>query len=439
MSILNILLSATLLFGAGFSFLQLFSVFRKSSIIEILSISYGIGVALISFQLLIYDLLGIKWNIAWIILPWILVFAFVLYKVPFKKLFSFSIVKFDAFEKIVLLLIILLLCYVGLESILRPLSAWDGWATWLFKSTIFFTDGKINTNALNFTGSEYPLLIGLMGTFGYLMLGHIDDKLILILFYLFYVCLAGIFYYTCKELTNKKTALISTFLLLSLQNLIRHGGRYDAGMADLALGYYYFVCCSLFLKFIKFKNKNSFVLFMFMTGLLGLVKDDGIPMTLFLCIVGAVSLYSIKKLSYLWMLSFPIIILGQWELFKLVFHMPGAPKFIQNPEFNRTITVILGISKEFLNLENWNLLWIGFFLSLIILLIKKHKIGLIISLFVISQLLVYYYVFLSTSLDPLAHINNVIDRLLLHIAPVAMLVVSIPLYLLSKSYKNTKL
>ena len=57
-------------------------------------------------------------------------------------------------------------------------------------------------------------------------------------------------------------ALIFTFLLLSTQNLVRHGGRFEAGYADLALGFYIFLSVLLLLDYLKIQNKKALFLFL---------------------------------------------------------------------------------------------------------------------------------------------------------------------------------
>ena len=58
----------------GYSLLNLF-IRKELSGLEKISISYGLGVGVIAFQLFIYSILGLQWNIYTVFIPWIFVFS----------------------------------------------------------------------------------------------------------------------------------------------------------------------------------------------------------------------------------------------------------------------------------------------------------------------------------------------------------------------------
>src|SRR6185437_15524345 len=126
-----------------------------------------LGVGLTSFQLYIYSRLGITWQREFILYPWIVIVTILLLRkrkyIHFPK---FSKPKLHLLWVILLIFILLTSGYVIFEALLRPVTAWDGWATWLMKSRVFFINGKIDLALLDHLKSDdYPLIINLLSTF----------------------------------------------------------------------------------------------------------------------------------------------------------------------------------------------------------------------------------------------------------------------------------
>jgi hypothetical protein len=228
-------------------------------ILEKLPYALGLGIGSISFQLFTYSRLKVPWNQLSIILPWIIIFAYLFYverqKIHFIKLhFKGKFSKLDNFFGILLVVVIF---YTGFEAWLRPLSAWDAWAIWLLKAKMFFVDGFVNPHVYHLLKDSYPYVINLAATFIYIILGKVDDRAVLLLFFSFYLMLGLTFFSFSRQRFGVFSALLFTFLLLSIQNLIRHGGRFEAGYADLALGFYIFTAEKL--RFIKSNRRMGFI------------------------------------------------------------------------------------------------------------------------------------------------------------------------------------
>ncbi|SRR5713226_229392 len=246
-----ICITAICFFLIGYVVIELCGFLKGASLLEKLSYSWGLGVGLIGIQMFLYSILHIPWSRLSILLPWVIIFVILLVRNKQTPKFRKVKVKLSRIEIFFVLLIAILLFFTGFESILRPIQAWDGWANWVFRSKVFFLHNNLTIDYVRYTYDEYPLIIPLMGTFGYIMMGEVNDKYVLFLFFVFYLALGGVFFATSKKLLNTKKAIILTFLLLSTQNLIRHGGRFEAGYADLALGYYIFAATCLLASFLK--------------------------------------------------------------------------------------------------------------------------------------------------------------------------------------------
>ncbi len=415
-----------------------FNLLPKEHPLSLLCFGYGLGVGLIGLQMFVYARIGLSFSLPLIVTPWFLFLLFPLrnkISYPYKRLK----VRINAIDKVLLVFILCLLGFVFFESLMRPVTAWDAWATWLLKSKVFFIDNGIKSGIFRYLASDYPLLIGMIGTFVYEFIGSINDRVVLLVFSSFYIALSGVFFFTLLPKIGLTKSLLFTFLLLSTQNLIRHGGRYEAGQADLALGYYFLVDVVILLKYIKTKSFPTLILLNIFLGITALIKNEGIPISIFVCIT--VVFYVIKFKSYKQLVSllFLFIPLLDWQVYKAISDMPKLPSYVQFALYpDRFFQIVKGFFQEAQNIKNWNLLWIVFLVSTVLFPFRKKEnktIG-IILLLVYLQLAMYLLIFMNTTEDPTAHIKDVFDRLLLHIAPTAMLTIS---YITSDIINSSKI
>lgn len=429
MNLFLVIFTIFIILLSGFLFIKTFNFFDNSPLIEKLSFSWGLGAGLISAQLFLYSLIGIQWNKSSITLPWLIlgvIFLINTHKLTIPKV---PTINLNNFYKIFLIMLLSLIIFVGIESVIRPAQAWDAFSNWVFRPKVFFINNNLDLDYVQYTRDDYPLILPLIGTYGYITMGEVDDKYILLLFYMFYLAIGGIFFSFCIKNFNIQTGILFTFLLLSIQNILRHGGRYEAGQADLALGYFILTTSVVTYYFIKFKDNKYLILALIFAGLTAQIKNDGMPFFLIINLVIFFFITRWKKIKlYKYMLISPIII-GPWLIYKALNNYPVNFLLTDglNIQLDRSLIVFLSMSKEFFNLQNWNLLWI-ILLFTIIIYIKNLKLTKILILILTLQWLSYFLIFLMTPREPQGHIENVINRLYLHIAPLAMLIIAIIIY-----------
>jgi hypothetical protein len=406
----------------GMSMIRHFDLLPGFSLAESMPYGYGIGIGSIYLQLFLYARLNIPWNVLTILLPWIISILVLIFWKKQDKIPLLPKLHVSTTTKIFMVFIVILVMYVGFEALLRPLYAWDGWSNWLLKSKVFYIDGFIDRRFFSYVQSEYPLVVSLAGTFLYIVLGTVDDKAVLLLFYAFYIAVAAAVFFALNRVIGTVKASLFTFLLISTQNLIRHGGRYEAGYADLILGFYIFTSVILLLQYMHTKRSQYIVITSFFIGVSALVKNEGMPFFIIMQIMLFIEIYRNKHVRYILFSLFGLAMVVDWQLYKILHNFPPAPSYIHQ-EFSmaRIPEVSVAISKEFVNLQNWNLLWITFIVSFILAALKRFRsLPYILPLILLTQLLVYGGIFLITNVDPSAHIRNVMDRLLLHLAPLAV-------------------
>lgn len=410
----------------GYLILNLLKIFKDKSEIEKIPFSFGLGAGIIAFQLYLYSRLNISLDLLYILLPWLFLFLYSFYKKSLK--FKINKFNFDFVSKIFLTFIILLILFVAFESILRPVMAFDGFASWLFRSKIFFIENGVHVRTFNYLTSEYPEIVSLMSVFIYKIFGEIDDRFVLLLYPGFYISIAILFYYSIVKKQSTKVALFFTFLLISTQNIIRHSGRFEAGQADIILGFYIFASSLIFLDFIKNKKIEYLILLQLFLAITSLVKNDGVPFVIFMQLMIIVFLIKNKLAKYFLVILIWLVPFLEWQYFKSILNIPKLPPYFDfKIQLDRTFLILQKFFEEMLNLKNWNFIWITFFISFLIFIFyyrKNHKIMILYSI-IIFQLLIYAGIFFFTLPDPNLHIPNVLNRSLLHLAPLAVYVIAL--------------
>lgn len=414
----------------GYALLLLGKFLPDYNFLEKSPYSFGLGTAAVAFQLFTYSQAGIGWNYTSILLPWIIlsIYLSVSKKKQIASNFKMSIaVRFSALQKFLLLLIAGNFAYTLFEAWLRPLYAWDGWAIWLIKSKMFFIDGFVNPDVYAILHDSYPFVINLSGTFIYMILGKVDDRAVLLLFYCFYLFLGIAFYNFLKKKFITTSALLFTFLLLSTQNILRHGGRFEAGYADLALGFYIFLSFTLLDRFIKSRKFRDVILCSLFLGATSLIKEEGLVAS---TVMEGILLYhcffknrNIKLLIASFVGFIPLV---NWNLFKFTNQINYSLYEKSVIHIQRIYGILYEIGREFVNIQNWNLLWPAFFFALILLLLgkfKRNRLFPVALVIVFLQFLSYVFVFMISPHEPASHVRGVINRLLLHIAPIAIYII----------------
>ena len=423
MNLLMTLFAIILLFSLGYCLLEVFFNEKRRTFLAKLGISYGVGAGIISLYMFSLSVLGIKWNIVYLILPVIL--SFIAYFIKNKELLRIRINKpnLGRRDKLLVSLILITVIYVFFEASLRPLPSWDGWSSFYLEGKAFFLGDFVSPDIAKYSGTSIPPLVPLLIAFVYKIIGYPDDKSSLLIFTFYYVSLLVVFFHALTARIGRTYSLLFTFILCSVPNLIRHAGNVDVGHADLIVSYYFFSSSVLLLDYFKNKSVKTLILLQFFLAFGAFVKDEGLPFFLVCEII--ILVYILVKKMYS-KFVYQIIGIGLvllWTIYKIYSRIPTNPFFDNVPQLGRFSGIIIAITKEFLNFQRWEIIWL---LGTIVLLIKKptDEIRYILILFLL-QLSVYIGIYFTTPREPIAHIEGSFDRLLLQILPIFLFLTAI--------------
>lgn len=251
MNLINFLLSQIYTVYIGYIILRYIIKSDSKYGLFVLPVSYFLGIGIISFQMLLYSVLGVRWNAFVIIIPWLIFlpkhFTDLLRTIISKKHLRINktgniLIYFLLFASIVQISLIYSRFFIHKNAI-----GWDAVNVWYYKAKVFYTDQKIKYSIFSnpilyqegltdtFIRSSYPISLPLYLAFIFINIGGFSifwgNLLWLIMFSMLLAILYG--YFRCN---NKLTpSLFFLFMFLSIPANFDHLAGIYAGYAELPL------------------------------------------------------------------------------------------------------------------------------------------------------------------------------------------------------------
>jgi len=230
-----------LLFSIGYLFAGIF--LPRSDFWERVSLSFGLGVGIITLLMFLISIAGIHLNKAVLLLLELSILSALIARIRMARLSLFLKPHLPNFNNLGLsgyLLWAAIICLVALSvayNLYYPVYITDGLTTWDTKGRAIAAEGKVNVEGFTlnlFNAREYPLLIPLAHAFVYI-LGGKHPKII---YSLFYLSLILTFYFSLRKLIkDSKIAMIFTAMLATTPYIWWHS---FLSIANLPTGYFYF-------------------------------------------------------------------------------------------------------------------------------------------------------------------------------------------------------
>ncbi len=432
----------------GFGVLNLLPI--RLPWLVVMSVSYGLGLGVLSQGMLLLDILGIGFRPQAIILFQLvlIVLCFIAgmrkYKGGKSRLLadgdslwggSFFSEEYTGKEKLVHALILSISIYYVLfifnRAVELPIYGWDSFSTSLHNAKLFYYDGSLK-NLPHVPYPVYPLLMPFLFIWSSCNFGFWEDQLTKIFFPLYFVTFVLIYSHCLYKLINRKWALYGIFLLLSSNLLLFHAVM---EYRDIILLYY---TCSAVLFMIMWRKSREggwLILSSLFVGFGTFTKVEGNPylvvqLLLFMYILfHEKSLPGLAKTKLFLQYAFPctaILLLHYvYKMSRGISTMAYASLNFRNPQ--ETILPVMKIFGESLFLSaNWNLTWLLLCVSLVV---HRRKVLKDVNLQVLlGGLVMFISIFLmfaifSSVLSVHVNSHNTASRLILQIFPLATLLI----------------
>jgi 4-amino-4-deoxy-L-arabinose transferase-like glycosyltransferase len=204
-----------------------------------LASAWAFGISVVGWWMFTLNLLGIAWSWWSIGVPLLVVVAICIAREWRNRKLSrtnFSIPRIRlSWELGGALVIIFLSACVTAQALLLPFTDQDTWTTWAFKGRAFFLDGAMQPmltlyRQLQIHHPAYPPAQSLIQTWGYIAMSGISERLVKIIFPIWYATALALVWVTCRQWLSRIAAFGWTLLLAMTPLLLDHA---TLGNADL--------------------------------------------------------------------------------------------------------------------------------------------------------------------------------------------------------------
>ncbi|MFA6567898.1 MAG: glycosyltransferase family 39 protein [Victivallales bacterium] len=355
-------------------------------------------------------------------------------KTPFQLTFN----KKDFLALFSVTVILIMFLIVTGDSLLMPVYNGDAFGIWMLKAKVLFHEGfgsnYFHNPNMGYSHLDYPLLVPMLISGVYSMLGYADDSYGKIIYPLIYLLFVGLIFSAARRRLDLEKSLLLTALFASIPALVRWSGT---GTADMVLTFFYAGSILHLIIFIGRKNTYDLILSAFYSSLCILTKNEGLPLALInaftLIIFCSIPNRNIKFFfTYISLLTIPCL---PWFIFSC-----NIPKIHENSlatvnlahfaeNIARLKIIIPAFFSEYSNVQNWGILW-----AMTVVFgfagwkhLKNKTVAILFLLFILhTSLYVFIYVIYPYSLGWLLAMT--LDRLILHTTPAILLILTYLLY-----------
>ncbi len=360
-----------------------------------------------------------------------------------KKSAKFAIPKKASKDEILFLIIsalVLLFVFgiISVHALMMPLYYVDAYGLWGLKAKALFheglpEDGLFYQLPLSYSHLNYPLLVPYLTCGVYTSIGFVDDFIGKIIFPFFYIAGTCFIFASLRWKLSRKPALLLTVMFMSMPVMIRWTSE---GIADVPLTIYYAASVFYLVKFLKEEKREDLVLGILMTVFCAFTKNEGIAIAaLNIAVFGVFYTFfpfSGKKLkvAILFALGIGILMLPWFYWSKGIPHThenyPLRILYLFSLENLKRIAEILKLfAGNVINISRWGIIW--FILPLVCLLncnACKKRYVLAMWALLLSQILVYLFVFIISPWTPGFLAEMALERILLHTTPAVIYLIA---------------
>jgi len=453
-----LLFANTVFLFSGFFTTRILGADPEMGLLPRLGLYYMAGLGAISFQMFLFSLLSIPFSVVMISTPWILLTVWAVYRDGAAVKRAGMSMFFQGLgwpEKVFLLVIASQVVYAFVYSPLMLITGWDSWQTWFFKARAFYLDSGVSSVFFKepLVHPDYPLLIPLSASWIYLCVGEANEQMARVIYPLQFVSLLGIFYHLVKKATSSSNAIFFTALLSLTPVVMLHSAGFPGrvpgfanrdfvGYADLALATYFMAACGFLFAYLSHGRKNHLFLAALFLGIGAWTKDEGLAFALFASIVVVFTyVFSGKRpqlKDILIFLGTVALIAAPWLLYKLFLGIPGEYEGHTNlaemwRNMGRLPHILISFERYMFELTSVsNFTWYAYFLTTLLSLPALFRRPFIhIHALILAQFSIYVFIYVVTFLDLGFHLATSIDRVVLHLIPMAMFMAAVNYHMLT--------
>lgn len=429
------------IFGAGFgAALLLLRNVKQIAVAELAGLSWLLGAAILSLSLWLIGMLlhGVLLHIAitfialGLTLAGIAIFRNRKLKVRIPRLrgwLEYALVFFLCLE----IGAVLLLTF-------KHTLGWDGLLIWELKARYAYLNGGalpvsyFSDAPRVFSHPEYPLFLPMLETWIYFWIGDCDQYWVKLIFPLFYAVGIILLAQASAFWSGKRwIGLLVANLFLFIPFLTRAAGGIVLGYADVPLSIVYLAAFYFLSIFVRQHSSAALSCFIALAAILPWIKREGVVLWFVVTACGAWIIWR-RRGIFPALLSFlpGVCVIVGWQVYLKAMHASPAQDFHSiglaslYANLYRVGPILCTLLSEAATIEHWNLLWLTTLMASLCLIIRgRGQDALMLVICTVTPIALYCGVYLfSAWSDYLHHVGSSLPRLLLHIAPLSMLVIA---------------
>ncbi len=472
LSLLRLALGLGVIFVLGYGFLALFLPgLREFTLGERAALSFGMGALLVSLWMLALAWVGLPFGLPWILGP-LLVLAAVGLGLKFSVFcFLFSVNKknpakgadseplnsrevsleehesanplhrkqktenrkLDSWEWLFLSLLTALFLFATLRAMLYPMWAWDEIATWGCKARVFYEARTLDFSCIE-AHNYYPNLLPLLLTYLYLCLGQAADHLVKAVFPLWGALLLTLLFSMLRRMGLTRRLALGTTVFLALNGTIFIDHLYIA-YADLALAFYTLGAAGfLYLWLSGPAPRGSLAAAACCCAGMAWCKYEGPPLAATIILTGALTLlwlrppgWGRRMLNLAWPVAGLLTGLLPWRLYAIYHQIEIGSDHVHSFYPHQLFQAVSFLLSELASPFYFGVLWPAALLALVLVGRRLWRSpALFLALFLggnLLAILLAYALAPTSATEFVQYVRATMDRLLLHITPVAALLV----------------
>ncbi len=445
-TLLRLLLGLGALFFLGYAMLALLVPRpRDFTFWERAACGFGVGALVLTLWMLALTWRGMPFGLGWILGPPLALAAALLLTPRGRRalredgqaLRVHPALGLDRWDWFFLGLLGLVFLYALPRAALYPMWAWDAVATWGCKARIFYTSRGLDLSCID-AHNYYPNLVPLLLGYFYFALGRVNDSLVQVIFPLWGALLLGLLYSLAARLgLSRRYALgLTAFLALNGTVFIIH--LYIA-YADLPLAAFTLSGAGLiYLWLDDAAPRGSLSLAACSLAGMAWCKYEGPPLAATLILAAALTLAWLRPAGWLrrlGQLSVPLagLVAGYlpWRLFAVQHQLEIGADHIQSFYPHQMAQAVYYLLAGLVSPYNFGFLWPALILALILAGRRLWRSPMLFLALVVAgnlaALILAYAVAPTAAAEFPTYVRATLDRLLLHITPVAALLLALGL------------
>jgi hypothetical protein len=445
-TLLRLLLGLGVVFFLGYAALTLLVPRpRDFTFGERIAFSFGIGVLPLTLWMLALTWWGVPFSLGWIIWPPLALAATLLLTPRGRRAIREDLhacrlrprIELQGWDWLFVGLLAAVFLFALPRAALYPVWAWDAVATWGCKARIFYTTRGLDLACIE-AHNYYPNLIPLLLSYLYFALGQVNDYLAKVIFPLWGALLLTLLYSLSVRMGLRRGWALGLTAFLALNGTVFMVHLYIA-YADLPLAFFTLGGAGLlYLWLAEAAPPGSLPLTACCLAGMAWCKYEGLPLAATLILAAALTLAWLRPQHWgrrLGHLAVPLVglVIGYlpWRLYTLQQQLEIGADHIQSFYPHQMVKAMGSLLTVLINPFYFGFLWPALALALIGAgrgLWRSPR--LFLALLVVGNLvaiILAYGVAPTAAAEFPAYVRATLDRLLLHLTPVAALLLALSL------------